>query len=88
MPIYEYECQKCGKRFEKIQSFSDPAVKKCIHCGNSVHKVISASAIRFKGTGWYVTDYARKGKSSEKKEGSAESRPASAKDKEPKAAAK
>ncbi len=62
MPLYEYECKKCKKRFEKIRSFSDPPITKCIHCGGSVKKLISPPAIQFKGSGWYVTDYARKGK--------------------------
>ncbi|MEW5806499.1 MAG: FmdB family zinc ribbon protein [Acidobacteriota bacterium] len=87
MPIYEYECRKCGKRFEKIQSFSDKPINKCNDCGGPAHRVISVPAIQFKGTGWYVTDYARKGKLSEKKEESAESRESPAREKESKAAA-
>lgn len=75
MPLYEYECQKCGHRFEKIQKFSDKPVKKCTECGGAVHQVISAPAVQFKGSGWYVTDYAKKtgasasdGKDSKKEE--------------------
>ncbi len=60
MPLYEYHCQKCGHRFEKIQKFSDPLVKKCPECGGKVEQVISAPAVQFKGSGWYVTDYAKK----------------------------
>ena len=60
MPIYEYECKKCGHRFERIQRFSDPLVKKCLECGGKVEQVISAPAVQFKGSGWYVTDYAKK----------------------------
>jgi putative FmdB family regulatory protein len=60
MPIYEYQCKKCHHRFEKIQKFSDPHVKKCPDCGGPVEQVISAPAVQFKGSGWYVTDYARK----------------------------
>jgi putative FmdB family regulatory protein len=60
MPLYEYECQKCGHRFEKIQKFSDKPVKKCPECGGKVKQVISAPAVQFKGSGWYVTDYAKK----------------------------
>jgi len=60
MPLYEYECTKCGHRFEKIQKFSDPHVKKCPECGGKVEQVISAPAVQFKGSGWYVTDYAKK----------------------------
>src|SRR5437868_15126654 len=61
MPIYEYQCKKCGHRFEKIQKFSDAAVKKCPECGGKVEQLLSAPAVQFKGSGWYVTDYARKG---------------------------
>ena len=60
MPIYEYQCKKCHHRFEKIQKFSDPHVKKCPDCGGPVEQVISAPAVQFKGSGWYVTDYAKK----------------------------
>lgn len=60
MPIYEYECKKCHHRFEKIQKFSDPHVKKCPECGGPIEQVITAPAVQFKGTGWYVTDYAKK----------------------------
>jgi len=60
MPLYEYQCKKCGHRFEKIQKFSDKPVKKCPECGGAVEKTISAPAVQFKGSGWYVTDYAKK----------------------------
>ncbi len=61
MPLYEYECDACGHRFEVIhQRFSDPPVEKCPKCGGPVHKLISSPAFQFKGTGWYVTDYAKK----------------------------
>ena len=59
MPLYEYQCERCG-RFEIIRKFSDPAVSVCPTCGEEVQKLPSAPAIQFKGTGWYVTDYARK----------------------------
>src|SRR5215469_544333 len=59
MPLYEYQCKKCHHRFERIQKFSDPHVKKCPECGGPVEQVISAPAVQFKGSGWYVTDYAR-----------------------------
>ncbi len=70
MPLYEYQCKKCKHTFEKIQSFSDKPVKKCPKCGGAVEQLISAPAVQFKGTGWYVTDYAGKssGKSGEAKE--------------------
>jgi putative FmdB family regulatory protein len=60
MPLYEYQCKKCGHRFEKIQKFSDKPVKKCPECGGVVEQTISAPAVQFKGSGWYVTDYAKK----------------------------
>ncbi len=60
MPLYEYECKKCHQRFERIQKFSDPHVKKCPKCGGPIEQVISAPAVQFKGSGWYVTDYAKK----------------------------
>ena len=60
MPLYEYECEKCGHRFEKIQKFSDKMLKKCPECGGRIEQMISAPAVQFKGSGWYVTDYANK----------------------------
>jgi putative FmdB family regulatory protein len=60
MPLYEYLCKKCGHRFEKIQKFSDRMIKKCPDCGGVVEQVISAPAVQFKGSGWYVTDYPKK----------------------------
>ena len=59
MPIYEYECDKCHHRFELLQKFNERPVKQCAKCGGPVHKVLSPPALVFKGTGWYVTDYAR-----------------------------
>ena len=62
MPLYEYECPHCGHRFELIQRFADPPAETCVACGKGpVHKLLSAPAVHFKGTGWYVTDYAKKG---------------------------
>jgi putative FmdB family regulatory protein len=61
VPLYEYECQKCHFRFEKLQRLSDPPPAKCPECGGKVAQLLSAPAVQFKGTGWYVTDYARKG---------------------------
>jgi len=60
MPLYEYECEKCGHRFELIRKFSDPPLEVCPKCGGAVRKLMSSPAIQFKGTGWYVTDYAKK----------------------------
>ena len=60
MPLYEYECDACGHRFEKIQKFSDPLVEACPKCDGVVHKLMSSPAIQFKGSGFYITDYAKK----------------------------
>ena len=60
MPLYEYECDDCGHRFERIQKFSDELVSVCPECEGRVRKLVSSPAIQFKGTGWYITDYARK----------------------------
>ena len=60
MPIYEYKCNACGHRFEKLQSFSEEPVKTCPQCGGEVRKLISRSSFILKGSGWYATDYARK----------------------------
>jgi putative FmdB family regulatory protein len=60
MPVYEYECLKCGAHFDEIQKFSDKPVKTHNGCGGRVKRVLSAPAFQFKGTGWYVTDYAHK----------------------------
>ena len=60
MPLYEYQCTKCKRRTEKIESVSGPHLKKCPHCGGKVEQTLTAPAIQFKGSGWYVTDYAGK----------------------------
>lgn len=59
MPLYEYECVKCGHRFEKIESVSASTTKKCPKCGGRAERQLAAPAIQFKGSGWYVTDYAK-----------------------------
>ncbi len=64
MPNYEYLCKKCGHRFEQIRKFSDKQLRKCPECGGVIEQVISAPAVQFKGSGWYVTDYAKKGAAS------------------------
>ena len=65
MPLYEYQCEACGQRFEVIQKFSDPPAETCRVCGKGpVQRLLSSPAIQFKGTGWYITDYSQKGKSS------------------------
>lgn len=83
MPLYEFLCKACGHRFEKIQKFSDPPPTECPACGEEeIEQVIHAPAVQFKGSGWYVTDYAKKGgqsasasKSESKTEGKAETKP-------------
>ncbi len=60
MPLYEYQCEACGNRFERIQRFSDPPVETCPVCSGAVRKLLSSPAIQFKGSGWYITDYAKK----------------------------
>jgi len=64
MPNYEYLCKDCGHRFEQIRKFSDKQLRKCPECGGVIEQVISAPAVQFKGSGWYVTDYAKKGAAS------------------------
>lgn len=63
MPLYEYQCDACAHRFEVIQKFSDAPLETCPKCGGEVKKLLSSPAIQFKGSGWYITDYARAGKS-------------------------
>jgi putative FmdB family regulatory protein len=64
MPLYEYECEACHNRFERIQKFSDPPIETCPLCGKGpVKKLLSSPAIQFKGSGWYITDYAKKSSS-------------------------
>ncbi len=64
MPLYEYQCEKCGELFELIQRFSDEPLTTHAKCGGPVHRLISTSALQFKGSGWYVTDYAKGSKTS------------------------
>ena len=67
MPLYEYECESCGARVERIQKFSDPPLTTCERCGGPLRKLLSSPAIQFKGSGWYITDYARKPEASSSK---------------------
>ena len=60
MPLYEYACLKCKRHTDKIENLNGPHLKKCPHCGGKVESVLTAPAIQFKGSGWYVTDYGRK----------------------------
>lgn len=84
MPLYEYECVKCRRRTEKIESVAGPHLKKCPHCGGKVEPLISAPAIQFKGSGWYVTDYAGKSRgadgSTKEDKGERETKEATAKE--------
>jgi putative FmdB family regulatory protein len=85
MPIYEYECAACGARFERIQKFSDPPVEVCPNCGEKkVQKLLSSPAIQFKGSGWYITDYARAKDTSKEAKESGESKKESREAKESK----
>jgi len=61
MPLYEYQCEKCAHRFEVIQKYSDAPIAICPKCGGPVMKLLSSPAIQFKGSGWYITDYAKSG---------------------------
>jgi putative FmdB family regulatory protein len=74
MPLYEYRCEACGHQFEVIQKFSDDPIAVCPKCGGPVAKLLSSPAFQFKGTGWYVTDYARKGTSEGKESKDKESK--------------
>lgn len=73
MPIYEYKCSKCGEVFETLQKFSDPPVERCKFCGGGVERLISSSSFQLKGSGWYLTDYARKSQGSGSPEPAAKS---------------
>ena len=81
MPLYEYQCESCSNRFERIQKFSDPLIETCPSCGGTVRKLLSSPAIQFKGSGWYITDYAKKpsGDGSSKPAATEGSKPAEAK---------
>ncbi len=68
MPLYEYQCEGCGHRFERIQKFSDPPADACPKCGAAVRKLISSPAIQFKGSGFYITDYGKSGSGESKSE--------------------
>ena len=74
MPLYEYQCEACGHRFEVIQKFSDAPIETCPRCNGAVRKLLSSPAIQFKGSGWYITDYAKKDSSSAPASSSSESK--------------
>ena len=88
MPLYEYQCKKCGHRFEKIQKFSDKMVRKCPECGGPVEQMISAPAVQFKGSGWYVTDYAKKSHAPSSDSGSKDSKETKKEEKKPESTTK
>ena len=82
MPLYEYQCQQCGRRNEVLQKMADPPLTVCEVCGGPLKKLASSPSVQFKGSGWYVTDYARKsggGGTAAKGEGGGESKGESAK---------
>ena len=72
MPLYEYQCEECGQRTEVLQRVGAPPIGPCASCGGEMRRLVSAPAFRFKGSGWYVTDYARKGPGKDKGEPAAE----------------
>ena len=72
MPMYEYQCRKCKHRFERIRKFSDRALKTCPECGGRLEQLVSASSVRFKGSGWYATDYPSKSSTKTSGEGASE----------------
>jgi putative FmdB family regulatory protein len=77
LPLYEYQCKKCHSLTERIQKFSDEPLTACPHCGGELEKLLSAPAVQFKGSGWYVTDYARKAGSSGSSSGNGSASPPS-----------
>jgi len=80
MPIYEYECTKCGQIEEVLQKFSEKPLSKCKHCSGKLHKLISQSTFHLKGSGWYVTDYAKKNNLTPSKDKKKENKSAEPKD--------
>jgi len=76
MPLYEYRCEACQRRFEVIRKFADPELEICTLCGKGpVQRQLSSPAIQFKGSGWYITDYSQKGKSSSEPASTTDSKP-------------
>ncbi len=90
MPLYEYRCEKCGRVFEVIQKFSDTPLETHEGCGGKVERLISAPALQFKGSGWYVTDYAKGSSNANAKapESKTETKPAESKPAETKSESK
>ena len=77
MPLYEYQCESCAKRFERIQKFSDPLIETCPSCGGPVKKLLSSPAIQFKGSGFYINDYKKSGDTGGSSKSSSSSSPSS-----------
>ena len=92
MPLYEYQCEACGTRFELIRKFSDPPLETCVKCGatGKIHKLVSSPAFHLKGSDWYATDYAKKsgdsGASAGKSEGKSDGKSDAKTDAKPEAA--
>ena len=82
MPLYEYKCLKCGRHTEKIENVNGPHLRKCPHCGGKVEQLLTAPAIQFKGSGWYVTDYASKSSGGDSEKPATETKDAGAKEKD------
>jgi len=83
MPLYEYHCTSCGKRLEVLQRFSDAPLRECPHCGGALTKLLSAPALQFKGSGFYLTDYGRSGGRKSEGESSSGAKPAAPADAKP-----
>lgn len=81
MPLYEYQCKECHSLTERIQKFSDEPLTVCPHCGGEVEQLLSAPAVQFKGSGWYVTDYAKRAGSPGSSSGDGSTPPASSESK-------
>ena len=79
MPLYEYQCESCGHRFEVIHKFSDATVRTCPNCAGTVRRLLSSPAIQFKGSGFYITDYARKSSAGSASGKDSESKPSQSK---------
>ena len=82
MPLYEYKCLKCGRHTEKIENVDGPHLRKCPHCGGKVEQLLTAPAIQFKGSGWYVTDYGNKTSGGDSEKPASEAKEGGAKDKD------
>jgi len=86
VPLYEYQCKKCHSLTERIQKFSDPPLTTCPHCGGELEQLISAPAVQFKGSGWYVTDYAKGASKGKSKDGNGSASSSEGKSEDSKAA--